>query len=102
MLDPAAYAAHVHPTPLTGALTHGADYTRFDFGSKSRCVGGIAAHIDHRTLIVLEPGGCDGSSLSGKQRLVDPAFRAVRIADTTPVVIFLDDLDGQSRLHEKP
>ena len=62
---------------------------------------GFVEQADLRLLAAL-PGRGDRRALARQQRLVDPAFRAVRIADAPPVVVFLDDLHRQARLQVEP
>src|SRR5690606_20699677 len=50
----------------------------------------------------LRPWGDHGGPLPGKEAVEDPPDRAVRIADTAPVVEFLDHFDRKIGAREDP
>ena len=94
-------AVEGHLAPFAVAFLDRADHAGLDNGDFPRFRVRFGKQVDLRILAAL-PGRGDRRASAGKQRLVDPALGAVRIAHAPPIVVFLDDLHRQARLQVEP
>ena len=89
--------------PVAIAFADPEDDARLQPGNDRSARLRIAAHVHVNVLaLAAHPRRGDGRALARKQRLVDPAFRAVGIADAAPVIVFLDDLDRYAGFQVAP